>query len=240
MRVGSLFSGIGGFDLGLERAGMEIAWQVEIDNYCRRVLAKHWPHVKRYSDIREVDPHELEPVDLVAGGPPCQPFSIAGRRTGIADERWMWPEFARVVRGVRPRWVLFENVAGLANDPVAFGAILGDLHQLGFDAEWSLVSACSMGAPHVRRRLFIVAYTRGAGLQGLHEAGRGEHLQPTAEALRRHWEAEPQVDRVAYGVPRRLVRDELRALGNAVVPQVAQWLGERILEAERDSECATT
>jgi len=113
LSVGSLFSGIGGIDLGLERAGMKIAWQVEIDEFCLKVLRKHWPEVPKYGDIRKIDPKELEPVDLIAGGFPCQPVSIAGKKLAQKDERWLWPEFARIIRMVRPKYVLVENVPGL-------------------------------------------------------------------------------------------------------------------------------
>src|SRR5512139_2392629 len=98
LTVGSLFSGIGGLELGLERAGMAVRWQVEIDPYCRKVLAKHWPDVARYEDVRDVGRHNLEPVDLICGGFPCQPVSLAGKRMGDGDDRWLWPEFIRVVR----------------------------------------------------------------------------------------------------------------------------------------------
>ena len=150
MKVGSLFSGIGGFDLGLERAGMEIVWQVEIDDYCNKVLAKHWPSVRRYGDVKGLHgimahtegrkPWEqteqkggenisrrsketakticqncLLPVDLICGGFPCQPFSHAGRRRGKADNRYLWPEMFRVISELRPRWVVGENVSGIAS-----------------------------------------------------------------------------------------------------------------------------
>ena len=102
LTVGSLFTGIGGIDLGLERAGMRVLWQVEIDDWCRRVLAKHWPDVERFADVRDVGAHNLAPVDVICGGFPCQPVSTAGKQRGRADERWLWPEFARIVRGLPP------------------------------------------------------------------------------------------------------------------------------------------
>src|SRR4029450_2592075 len=113
LTFGSLFAGIGGFDLGLERAGLTCRWQVEIDPFCRKVLAKHWPDVTRYADIRELDGRTVDPVDVLCGGFPCQPHSLAGKRGGSADERDLWREFARVIREVGPRWVLAENVPGL-------------------------------------------------------------------------------------------------------------------------------
>ena len=165
LTVGSLFSGIGGLDLGLERAGMDVKWQVEKDPYCVTVLERHWPDVKRYGDIKELDPHDLEAVDVVAGGFPCQPVSTAGKRKAQADPRWLWPDFARVLRHLRPRYAVLENVPGLFT--AGFSDVLTDLHDLGFDAEWSVVSACGVGAPHLRERLFLVAYTAGEGLEGL-------------------------------------------------------------------------
>src|SRR6266850_6229536 len=122
---GSLFAGIGGFDLGLERAGWICRWQVELDPFCQRVLAKHWPDVRRYGDVRAFPEPDTERVDLICGGFPCQPVSVAGKRRAQADERWLWPEFARVVRALRPHLVLVENVPGLLQRGI--GDVLGDL-----------------------------------------------------------------------------------------------------------------
>lgn len=161
---GSLFTGIGGIDLGLERAGWSCCWQVEIDPWCRRVLSKHWPDVPRHGDVRELEGGELEAVDLIAGGFPCQPVSLAGRRGGASDERWLWPEFARIVRFLRPRGVLVENVPGLLiGDGMA--EVLGDLAALGYDAEWECIPAAAFGAPHLRWRIFIVAHSQCPGLE---------------------------------------------------------------------------
>ena len=170
LTVGSLAAGIGGFDLGLQRAGMEITWQVEIDPFCRRVLAKHWPDVKRYEDIRTLLGHQIEPVDLVCAGFPCQPVSLAGRRKAEQDERWIWPDIARVCREIGPRlrWIVLENVPGLltAGSPTgsAFGEVLYSLADLGFSCEWDRLSAADCGAPHRRSRCFVVAYAEGARL----------------------------------------------------------------------------
>ncbi|MGH9251979.1 MAG: DNA cytosine methyltransferase, partial [Acidimicrobiales bacterium] len=162
MNVFSLFSGIGGLELGLQRAGMTVVGQVEIDPFCRQVLAKHWPEVPRHDDVRTcADWWQSEPrptVDLVCGGFPCPPFSKAGHRRGVTDERWAWPWMADAIRALRPRYVLVENVAAFLTAPEAFGWLLGDLAEIGFDAEWSVISACAMGAPHTRERLFLVAY----------------------------------------------------------------------------------
>jgi DNA (cytosine-5)-methyltransferase 1 len=247
LNVLSLFAGIGGLELGLERAGMTTVGQVEIDPYCQSVLARHWPEVPRYDDVRDTPSWWLaEPrprVDVVCGGFPCQPFSVAGRGLGTADERWGWPWMADVIRAVRPSYVVVENVAALIRDGDAFGWMLGDLHQLGFDAQWSVVPACSVGAPHRRRRLYLVAHPRGAGLQGLHEARGREYLQPASTPVRRHWPSEPALARVADGVPRRMVLDPIRSLGNAVVPAVAEHIGRLIVadaEWRAEADCLAT
>lgn len=281
LTVGSLFSGIGGFDLGFERVGFDIAWQVEFDPFCQSILRKHWPNAKLYSDIREVRTDELQPVDVLCGGFPCQPVSVSGKRKGREDERWLWPEFARIVRGIRPRYVVVENVPGLltVDGGRLFGAVLGDLAACGYDAEWQVLSAAALGAWHRRDRLFLVAYTNRDGcvqsdaslrkgnsvqLRDLSQDGnRGRaKLCPTIgsrEALadsdcqrleKREvfggdaeqklaafardcstgtgiWAVECGVGRVADGVSNRVER--LRALGNAVVPQVAEYLARLIL-----------
>lgn len=244
LTFGSLFSGIGGMDLGLERAGMRCAWQVEIDDYARRVLAKHWPDVRRHDDVRTfppTDPNEWR-CDLIAGGFPCQPVSTAGKRLGTADERWLWPEFARVIRELRPRLVLLENTPGLLTS--GFDSVLADLAALGFDAEWSVLSACALGAPHVRRRVFVFAYADsfvGEAWIRLRRADNRqgpiwEGLHCESQAICRRWlETTRDNGGIADGIPTEV--DRLRALGNAVVPQVAEWIGRRILEAEGGGAC---
>ena len=153
---GSLFAGIGGIDLGLERAGWRGRWQVEYEPFCQRVLAAHWPDVTRYGDIHDVDWSGVERVDLVAGGVPCQPFSVAGKQRRLADDRWLWPEFERCVRALRPRYVLVENVPGLLVGG-GMDAVLGGLADLGYDTEWESIPAAAVGAPHLRYRVWIVA-----------------------------------------------------------------------------------
>lgn len=153
MKVGSLFSGIGGFDLGLERAGMEVVWQVEIDEFCNKVLAKHWPNVKRYGDIKNVT--NLEPVDLICGGFPCQPFSCAGKRRGKEDDRYLWPEMFRVIQEAKPTWVIGENVGGFVN--MGLDQCVSDLEAEGYEVEPIIIPACAVNAPHRRDRVWIVA-----------------------------------------------------------------------------------
>jgi DNA (cytosine-5)-methyltransferase 1 len=162
MLVGSLFSGIGGLELGLERAGMKTIWQVEFNEYCQRVLRKHWKDTKIYGDITKVNFKTVEKVDLICGGFPCQPFSHAGKRKGVSDSRWLWPEFYRAIREVRPTWVVVENVQGLLSidSGRVFIGILRNLNEIGYDAEWFTLRASDFGAPHRRERVFIVAHAK--------------------------------------------------------------------------------
>ena len=331
MRVGSLFAGIGGFDLGLERAGFDIAWQVEIDPYCQRVLAKHWPTVQRYGDIRVIDWSAVEPVDLLCGGFPCQDISFAGKGAGLSGERsGLWFEYAKAIDALKPRYVLIENVAALRSR--GLDQVLGSLAALGYDAEWHCIPASAVGAPHRRDRIWIVAYpselhgygsgvytgsssemlgripesgdsraaptllayparlqpgraeqraigervgpggqpepvadayeharqqrrsgdtSQGAGGRdadrgavGAHGMGNphqprleirldGNAGQQSAAERAGWWLSEPDVGRVAHGVPARV--DRLRALGNAVVPQIPEVIADAIAWAEMTS-----
>jgi DNA (cytosine-5)-methyltransferase 1 len=238
MTFGSLFSGIGGLDLGLERAGMECRWQVEIDEFCRKVLTKHWPSVPKYGDIRTITGNELERVDLIAGGFPCQDISYAGYGAGLEGERsGLWFEYARLIGILRPRYVLVENVSALLERGI--GRVLGDLASIGYDAEWSPVSACSMGAPHPRQRMFIVAYPNGQhGREGIWDPSsqgiRALQAVNRLQSARAGWRARLADPSALYGgangVPSRV--DRLRGLGNAVVPQVAEFIGRAILSSE--------
>jgi DNA (cytosine-5)-methyltransferase 1 len=239
LTVGSLFSGIGGLDLGLERAGMRVVWQSEIDPYCRRVLAKHWPHVPNLGDVTAIDWSTVERPDLVCGGYPCQPFSFAGNRGGTSDARHLWPHMRYALGVLRPEWAVLENVPGHVS--LGLDTVLADLAGLGFHAQWSLVSACSMGAPHMRERLFVLAHAAKHQLhvRDYHRVCPSNGAQPKRQpggsgghadgSGRGWWESEPNVARVAHGVSNRV--DRLRALGNAVVPQVAEYVGRCILEA---------
>lgn len=253
LSVGSLFSGIGGFELGLElTGGFMTAWQCEIDPFCLKVLEKHWPDVKRFMDIKKMGIEEKIPyVDVICGGFPCQPVSCAGKRKGSQDERWLWPEFYRVVCEVKPRWVLVENVPGLlsADSGRLFAGILRDLASSGYDAEWQVISANFVGSQQLRERLYLVAYSAVSGT--ICKSARDERPQgdisvrgrvfggnrkmaggqgSKAQRYTEPWATEPNIRRVADGIPNQL--DRLRALGNAIVPQCAEYVGRCILEAE--------
>ena len=164
LTFGELFAGIGGMGRGLEMAGMRCVWQVERDEFCRRVLAKHWPDVRRHEDVCTYPPDDSwEVPDLICGGFPCQPVSVAGKQRRQADDRWLWPEFARIIRTLRPRYALMENVPGLLVG--GMGDVLGDLAEAGYDAEWLCLRASDVGAPHRRERVFIVAHAAGERLE---------------------------------------------------------------------------
>jgi len=180
---GSLFSGIGGLDKGLEQAGVCIQWQCESDEFSRRVLAKHWPDVPCYLDVKEID-HDTPKVDILFGGFPCQPVSTAGRRKVRDDPRWLWPEFARAIAVLRPRYVFVENVAGLRT--AGMGFVLASLATLGYDAEWDGISAAGVGAPHLRERVFIVAYTNGGGAERRPSEGSGVRAAEGGEGADDH------------------------------------------------------
>ena len=318
LRVLDLFSGIGGFSLGLERTGgFETVAFCEIEDYPRRVLAKHWPDVPCYKDIKELT-HErlaadrLGRIDLICGGFPCQPWSVAGQQRGAEDDRDLWPVMASLIEKLRPRWVVGENVRGFVSEPLGLQRSLSDLEGLGYQAAPFVIPACAVDAPHRRDRVWIIANRksnrrdegkqntrrRGKGngerqkqrlrngsralahASQLQRDGGGEHTEQgerqvsksgkrggaddvaytdsTSEQGGRlpsgihpqhadadsgsnavrgetsfQWLPEPGVGRVANGIPRRV--DRLKALGNAVVPQIPEMIGYAILEAEKNA-----
>lgn len=237
LTFGSLFAGIGGIDLGLERAGMTCAFQVEIDDYATRVLTKHWPNVPKHRDVRSVSAHNLPRVDVLAGGFPCQPHAVQGLRKAAADQRDLWGEYYRLICELTPRWVLGENVPGLlsSDDGRFFGNILRDLAHIGYDAEWHSIRASDVGAPHRRERVFLIAYPRGERIQRIwtQQVSRVEafswceDVRGVADLRNRSDLPEPLVWGNRNGVPHFV--DRLRGLGNAVVPQVAEFVGNLIV-----------
>jgi DNA (cytosine-5)-methyltransferase 1 len=240
LRLLSLFAGIGGFEMGLERSGgFETVAQCEIDPYCQKVLAKHWPQVKRYEDIRDLTADRLAAdgiaVDAICGGFPCQDISNAGKQAGIEGERsGLWSEYARLIGELRPRVVFVENVAALLGR--GLGRVLGDLAALGYDAEWHCEPASYVGARQLRDRIWIMAYPKRYSVKGRAnitaawcEKSREKQLAglvqpctwPTVSGAR---------DRgTGHGIPDGIHRN--RSLGNAVVPQIPELLGRAWLEA---------
>ena len=305
LTVGSLFSGIGGLDLGLERSSMEVIWQSEIDPYASKVLAKHWPKVPNYGDIKTINWGNIVRPDVICGGYPCQPFSTAGKRNGADDSRHLWPWVREAISQLRPRYAILENVRG--HITLGLSEVLGELASIGYDAEWQIVSANSVGAPHLRERIIILAYPNSGRQQERQSeaqpnVGFGSSSQSSTDTIREladsdggrcvyrqpqiftadrwfnalslvgsgstemaysqsvglqgssdlatvkdkesrygvtgndcgaqpgdnWWKVEPDVGRVAHGVPSRV--DRLRGLGNAVVPQVAELIGRMVID----------
>jgi DNA (cytosine-5)-methyltransferase 1 len=307
LTFGSLFAGIGGFDLGFERAGFQCRWQVEIDEYATKILKKHWPKVQRQRDIRECSASNLQRVDCIIGGFPCQDISYAGRGAGLEGERsGLFFEAVRLVRELQPRTIVLENVAALLTR--GLDRVLGTLAEIGYDAQWHCIPAAAVGAPHIRDRVFIIAYSmrdsygindsskqarylkdasiggigcwgdkgepsdvansrcelreprpvsescgeasphwnaeatndqrcgknvanaNGEGLEKWQgkDASRAWQDSRTKPSRSEWWSAEPDVCRVAYGIPARV--DRLRCLGNAIVPQVAEVVAGMTME----------
>lgn len=224
MRVGSLFAGIGGFDLGFERAGgFEIAWQCEIDPNKRAALAKWWPYCERFEDITTLDPSQLSAVDVVTAGFPCQDNASCGRRAGLAGRKsGLWSYVPAILRTTRPRYVLVENPPGVLKRGAS--VVLADLAELGFNAEWDVLPAAVVGSPQLRARVWILAYPSGQRIAPDDTVFAGR-AKPDRSAW---WATEPALDRVADGFPGWMVG----ALGDSVVPQIAEWIATRIKEAE--------
>jgi DNA (cytosine-5)-methyltransferase 1 len=280
--VGSLFAGIGGFDLAARWMGWRTAWVSEIDPFACQVLAHHFPDAPNHGDITQIDFTTVEPVDVLVGGFPCQDISNAGKQAGIEGARsGLWFHYARAIRELRPRYVVVENVAALTNR--GLDRVLGSLAEIGYDAEWGCFGAADVGAPHKRDRLWLLAYphreqqqyvfggrgverSEAAAPEGAVDAdvasdGRGglrepplvdasgvlvrRWLDPRQDAADAHapseaggygnhtgwWATEPDVGRLAHGVPARLA--QLRGLGNAIVPQCATVVYEAIAQQER-------
>ena len=245
-----LFSGIGGFSLGLERTGgFKTVAFCEIDKKAQQVLNKHWPDVPIYGDIKELTLERLrsDGVPLpraICGGFPCQDISLAGKGEGIVGERsGLWSEMFRLIRDVRPTWAIIENVSTLRSKGLTL--VLQDLSEIGYCVEWHCIPASAVGAPHRRDRIWIVAHPNQPRLEGwlrevLQECTSERAAGPRGPRegkLSDFWLTEPSVGRVADGVPRRV--DRLRQLGNSVVPQIPEMIGRAILEADCDQTLAS-
>ena len=279
-----LFSGIGGFSLGLESTGgFETVAFCDYDSYCQKVLRKHWPWVTIYDDVKELNSERLEAnghtkIDIITGGYPCQPFSIAGRQKGEQDPRHVWPEYFRLIQELRPTWVIGENVAG--HIKLGLDTVLENLESEGYSARAFSISASSVGAVHQRERVWIVAHsgcsqrpwsffgnqdedetregdayqfersgsTSKVDVADSESSGRNEfkadseHSESASQEIPRDrgsvsrgsawWSVEPDVGRVAHGVPKRV--DRLKSLGNSLIPHIPYYIGKSILEVERN------
>lgn len=242
MNVLDLFSGIGGFSLGLERAGMRTVAFCEQDEFCRAVLAQHWPGVPIYDDVRTLTADTLRrdgiAVDAICGGFPCQDISRAGLGAGLDGERsGLWREFARLIGEIRPGYAILENVAALLDD--GLGTVLGDLAELGYDAEWSTVPACAVGAPHMRQRVFAVAYPDSQhGRPRVRDTPARAHrplqeiydLEGARTRSRARLANPSELYRGADGLPFGMDRN--RAVGNSIHPGVSYLIGRAIMQAE--------
>ena len=279
MKVLDLFSGIGGFSIGLEKAGFETVAFCEIEPYCRGVLGRHWPDTPIYGDVKQLTGEQLRAdgivPDVIVGGYPCQPFSVAGRQRGEEDPRHLWPEVHRLIRELRPRWVICENVSG--HIKLGLDEVLSTLEAEGYTVWPFIIPACSIDAPHKRDRVWIVANTdsddrrhgsstepqrgqarmeHGGSCQGQSVGksdqdvadSKSERLQGRTEEpaygvgdlqgkserggtdFRDGWPTEPNVGRVVDGLPHRSHR--IKALGNAVVPQIPEAIGLTIMRYE--------
>jgi len=239
-KIGSLFSGIGGFELGLERGipNSKTVWQVEQNSFCQKVLKKHWPEAIIYDDVRKVNSCNVEKVDILCGGFPCQDISLSGARRGIYEGKKssLWWEFHRIISDLRPRIVVLENVAAILS--LGGREVVESLTEIGYDCEWSIIrSGADFGAPHSRERWFCVAYPYKVGLQK-----KGSKFKTTGIIQCReldtsfhgkkgnYWKEttcpKPVLCRMGDGVSDRVAR--LKALGNAIVPQSSEFIGRLI------------
>ncbi len=264
IKVGSLFSGIGGIEIAFEKSGFETEWFIENEPYAQTILKKRFPNALIYGDVEKVNFEEVPRVDILTGGFPCQDISCAGKRVGIEGSRSsLWKYYAKAIGILRPRFAFIENVSELTIR--GLNVVLADLAKIGYDAEWYNLSASSVGAFHQRERIFIIAYPHlnrkpnepinGEQGQrflgevstsdvenskcnrtnegGRKENGRGEKSikypnipQCTSEGDRGWWSVEPELGRVADGIPNRV--DRIKCLGNSVVPQCAEVFAEAI------------
>lgn len=227
MKALDLFSGIGGFSIGFEAAGIEVVQHVEISAFPAKILRQIWPDVSVHPDVKDLEFHGA--VDVICGGFPCQDISLAnsGSMSGLEGERsGLWSEFFKKIQRHRPTFAVIENSPVLRTK--GLDRILRELSEIGYDAEWHCIPATAVDAPHSRDRLWVIAYP----------AGLGDRLPEGQILTRRHfveyvspWPTEPEICRVADGVPDQSHR--LRALGNAVVPEIPKIIGIALQEARR-------
>lgn len=252
MKVLDLFSGIGGFSLGLEKAGMETVAFCEIDPHCSKVLEKHWPRVDNFRDIKQLTGKYLNGVvDLICGGYPCTGHSVAGQKKGFKDERSnLWLEYLRLIKEIKPRYCIIENSPNLRS--TGMGQLLKDVHAVGYNAEWSIISAYSIGSPHQRERLFIVLW-RGdvpycnpfrlwqADPQKKKISSRwwSERLFKRSPLFKQASKIESRVLQFDDGISQELSENEIKIkmLGNSLLPQIPELIGRALMEHERSLSC---
>jgi DNA (cytosine-5)-methyltransferase 1 len=281
LKVLDLFSGLGGFSLGLERTGYfkTIAF-CEIDKYCSLILDKHWKGIKIYNDVKKINKEQFDTdripyPDIITGGFPCQPFSVAGKQKGTGDDRHLWPEMFRIIKTFKPKFVIGENVKGLINiqDGVVFETVCTDLESEGYEVQAFNIPAAGVGAPHRRERIWILATLGNSELngssttkitrsitetsndneerenatrefKGASESRDSQDVANTQEQIElggrsggtlwpSNWEFEPNVGRVANGIPGRVHR--LKGLGNSIIPKIAEEIGKAIIGAYNGS-----
>lgn len=244
MKSIELFAGIGGIALAAEWAGIETMAFCERDPFCQKVLNKHWPNIPIFDDICTLNKNTLEErgvdtgsIELISGGFPCQPFSIAGQRKGKEDDRDLWPEMFRIIREIRPNWVVGENVAHFAN--MELDRTLFDLESIGYQGRTFIIPAAAVGAIHKRDRVFVVAHSNGqhverfseTKIQGESAVQREFPYGGSEEWARRSSIYQPKLSRNHNGVPNGV--DRIRSLGNAVVPQQIYPIFEAIVKLAR-------
>ena len=241
MKVIDLFSGIGGFCLGLESTGgFETIKFVENNEWCQKVLAKNFPGVPIIGDIKD---YEGQKADVVTGGFPCQPFSIPGKRKGTDDNRHLWSEMLRVIKASKPRWCIGENVRNLTSieNGMVFEQVCTDLENEGYEVQSFIIPASAVNAPHQRYRVWIMGWKSDSSdecqKREVQERKNSESCRTSRLSKFKNeswWGVEPSVGRVANGIPRRV--DRFKGLGNAIVPQIAYQIGLAILEAENETQ----
>ena len=238
-----LCAGIGGFALGFESAGIKTVGFVEKEFYCRSVLDVHWPHVPQWPDVNTLDLRDLPYADIITAGYPCQPFSFAGSRKGEEDDRHIWPRVREIIAHKRPAWAVLENVPGHIS--LGLDDVLADLEDQSYAARPFVVPAIGVDARHVRNRVWIIARNMGdthSERRARNEGRKHEIAADTDEQVAERtipkrpatWPTEPEMGRVAYGIPNRV--DRIKALGNAIVPQVAMAIAQTILDVEAADE----
>ena len=249
LSVLDLFSGIGGFSVGLEATGKfkTIAF-CEKDKFCQKVLQKHWQGTTIYEDIRDIDGTKIK-ADVITGGFPCQPFSQAGKRKGTDDDRYLFPEMLRVIKETQARWVVGENVQGIVNmsEGKVLQGIHNDLETIGYEVQTFIIPASSQGAWHKRNRVWIVAantnYTRFKNRNEQHwgkqtqskERNGSFSRQDIISNSRTWWETQQLICGVPNGISYELDKNRtnrIKSLGNAIVPQIATEIGKAIIKAE--------